>query len=81
MELKKNPEVDVRNKRPMFFLVGLVFALALVLVSFEWKMYDKSSTQLGELVIDLDEEEMIPITQQEIPPPPPPPPQTQIIEI
>ncbi len=81
MELKKNPEVDVEKKKPFFFFTGLVFALALVLVAFEWKIFDQSNMDLGNLIIELDEEEMIPITQQQPPPPPPPPPQTQILEI
>ncbi len=81
MELKKNPEVDVEKKRSFFFMTGLVFALALVLVAFEWKIFEKQAMDLGQLEIELDEEEMIPITQQQPPPPPPPPPQTQIINI
>jgi len=81
MELKKNPEVDVEKKKPFFFATGLVFALALVLVAFEWKIFEQSAMDLGQLNIELEEEEMIPITQQQPPPPPPPPPQTQILEI
>lgn len=81
MEVKKNPEADVNNKRPMFFLVGLVFALGIVLLSFEWKAYEAEIQDLGNLIVELEEEELIPITQQVPPPPPPPPPQTTIIEI
>lgn len=81
MELKKNPEVDVEKKKPFFFMTGLVFAMAFVLVAFEWKIFEQSAMELGQLEIELEEEEMIPITQQQPPPPPPPPPQTQIIEI
>jgi protein TonB len=81
MELKKNPEVDVEKKKPFFFFTGLVFALALVLVAFEWKIFDQSNMDLGTLNIELDEEEMIPITQQQPPPPPPPPPPTTVLEI
>lgn len=81
MEQKKNPEVDVEKKKPLFFLVGLVFGLAMILVSFEWKIFDQTVKDLGQVVVELEEEEMIPITQQQPPPPPPPPPQTTVIEI
>lgn len=82
MKAKKNPEVDIEKKRPLLFHIGLVVSLAAVLIAFEWKTFDRSVSSLGELKVDLDEEEMIPITKQEPPPPPPPPPpQTTIIEI
>jgi len=82
MKLKKNSEVDIEKKRPLLFQVGLVVSLAVVLIAFEWKTFDRTQSTLGQLKVDLDEEEMIPITKQEPPPPPPPPPpQTTIIEI
>lgn len=82
MDLKKNPEANLERKKGLFFFTGLVCALAVVLISFEWKNYEGELVDLGALTVELDEEEMIPITQQETPPPPPPPPpQTQIVEI
>jgi len=81
MELKKSPEADNDKKRSFFFFIGLIFALSFVLVAFEWKVFERSTMDLGGLNLQIEEEEMIPITQQEIPPPPPPPPQTQVIEI
>lgn len=81
MEVKKNPEVDVNKKSSMYFMIGAVVALSVLLLSFEWKTYDATVQELGKLVLDLEEEEIIPITQQELPPPPPPPPPATIIEI
>ena len=81
MEVKKNPEVDVNKKSSMYFMIGAVVALSVLLLSFEWKTYDATVSELGKLVLDLEEEEIIPITQQELPPPPPPPPPATIIEI
>lgn len=82
METKKNPKADLENKRGLYFLVGLVLVLALILVAFEWKTYEKGPNSLGELQVDDIEDEMIPITQQKPPPPPPPPPPPQeILEI
>lgn len=62
-------------------MIGAVVALSVLLLSFEWKVYEKKVAELGKLVLDAEEDELIPITQQELPPPPPPPPQTTIIEI
>jgi periplasmic protein TonB len=81
MNLKKNPEVDLEKKKSVFFQVGLVTALAVVLLALEWTVYERSLSSLGDLQIELEEEEMIPITQQEITPPPPPPPQAVVLEI
>lgn len=83
MENKKNPSVDLEKRKGLLFQVGLVFALALVLVSFEWAIFDRTNSDLGSLNLDIDEEEMIPLTQQAPPPPPPPPPppQTTVIDI
>jgi len=82
MDSKKNPEVDIEKKRNMLFSIGLLGALAFILIAFEWAQFERSTADLGQLKLDIEEEEMIPITQQEPPPPPPPPPpQTTILEI
>ena len=81
MEEKKNPEVDLERKRGVYFQIGLVTALAVVLIALEWKVYERQLSQLGELKVEIEEEEMIPITQQEVKPPPPPPPQAVQLEI
>ncbi len=82
MEVKKNPEVDPDNKKGFLFTIGVLSALGLVLVAFEFSQFESGPSDLGKLSVELEEEEMIPITQQEPPPPPPPPPpQTTIIEI
>lgn len=81
MDVKKNPEVDPRKKSGMYFMVGAVIALAVMLLSFEWKVYEVKLQELGTLTLDIEEDELIPITQQELPPPPPPPPPAQVIEI
>lgn len=81
MELKKNPEADLEKKRPIRILAGGVVALSFILIAFEWKTFDKTDFDLGNLKIDNIEEEIIPITEQEAKPPPPPPPPAPIIEI
>ncbi len=83
MEPKKNPEADLESKRGIYFSLGLVVVLAIVLVAFEWKTYEAGASSLGQLQVDDIEEEIIPITQQNQPPPPPPPPPPpqEILEI
>ena len=82
MQVKKNPKVDLEKKRSLYLQIGFIIALLLVYAAFEYKNYDKSSYNLGDLNLDDLEEEIIPITKQEQkPPPPPPPPPPEIIEI
>lgn len=81
MESKKNPKVDLEKRKSSFMWLGMVFALAIVLVAFEWKVFEKTQTDLGDLDLDLIEEEIIPQSIQKPPPPPPPPAPTTVIEI
>ena len=81
MKPKKNPKVSLENKKGMFFQIGLAVTLLAILIAFEWKSYDKTNYNLGDLNLDDMEEEIIPITRQEVKPPPPPPPPPEIIEI
>jgi len=81
MEPKKNPKVNLERKRGLFLQIGLVIALLVVIGAFEYKTYEKIAYNLGNLNLDDLEEEIIPITKQEIKPPPPPPPPPEIIEI
>lgn len=71
----------MEKKRMPLIIIGLLFSTALVLVAFEWKTFETQIKDLGELELDLIEEEIIPISQQQPPPPPPPPAPTTVIEI
>jgi protein TonB len=81
MQIKKNPKVDLEKKRALFLQIALVVTLLLVFAAFEYKTYQKNAYDLGALSLDDLEEEIIPITKQEVKPPPPPPPPPEIIEI
>ncbi len=81
MKPKKNPEISLENKKGLFFQIGLIITLIIVFLAFEWKSYEKTDYNLGQLNLDDLEEEIIPITKQEIKPPPPPPPPPEVIEI
>ncbi len=78
MELKKKPEADLTKKRGLFFNIGMVTTLALVILAFTWKSYDEGDLMnLGSLEDNADEMIEVPVTEQ----PPPPPPKIQQPEI
>jgi protein TonB len=81
MDAKKNPKVNLENKRSLFLQIGLFVTLLIILIAFEYRSYERSDYNLGALNLDDLEEEIIPITKQEVKPPPPPPPPPEIIEI
>lgn len=74
MEPKKNPKADLRKRSVLFFQLGLIAILALTYISIEWKTYDPSDIDLGQLDVDNELDEDIPLTELNTPPPPPPPP-------
>jgi protein TonB len=81
MEPKKSPEADLEKSRGVFLQFGIVLALLLSIFLIEYKTYDESIANLGELEVQMDDE-IIPITQREVaPPPPPPPPPPEVIEV
>jgi protein TonB len=79
MELKKNPEADLEKRKSSLRWMGILAAMALMLVSFEWKTFDEVVAGLGDYKADLVEDEIVPISFQQPPPPPPPPPQEATI--
>ena len=82
MELKKSERADLEKKKLIFLSTGLVIALSVVLMAFEWSPKEKTDNQF---VIEdglVAEDDIIPITRQELTPPPPPPPQvTEVLQI
>lgn len=81
MELKKTPKADLESKKNVYFMIGLVVSLGIMLVAFEWTAKPTKADSLGTVGALNVEEEIIPITrEQEIKPPPPPPP-PQVIEV
>lgn len=80
MEIKKTPKANLENKKTMAILIGLVLALGIMFIAFEWskneiKVYEDAIQ--GEFVED---EEMIEVTfRDETPPPPAPPIQETVL--
>jgi periplasmic protein TonB len=80
MEIKKSNKASLEPQRTLFIEIGIVFAIALCLVAFEWTSRPVDNQLLSGNQSAEAEEEIIPITRQlqEQPPPPPPP---QVIEV
>ena len=82
MEIKKSKKANLENKRTLFMEIGLVLALALVFVGFEWTKGELEISSLGVLQDLSGEEEIIPITRQELQKPiVPPKPQPVVLEL
>ena len=85
MEIKKNPKANVGRNSSLYFAIGLALMLFLTNYAINYKTYDKESIDIGQLNLDEELEEEIPITEQlQTPPPPPPPPaapeQIEVVE-
>ena len=80
-EIKKTPRANIENQKDTAILMGMVLALALVFVAFEWST-KTSKVDLSTVVQDVVAEEEIEITRRDpTPPPPPPPPAPEAPEI
>ena len=83
MEPKKNPKVDLNKNSSLYFVIGLSLVLLITWRVIEWKTY-KNVYDYEALIVDDDDDEDVPITEQlktPPPPPPPPPPAPEIIEV
>lgn len=75
MEVKKSPKADLERQKNLYIEMGLVVALGLMFIAFEWTRMDIRTQEIEIIEEVAMEEEMVPVTrQQEIQPPPPPPP-------
>ena len=71
MEIKKNPKVDVQNKRVLLLEIGLALALLIVIGAFLYTPREYKIEQV-EMVAAVVEEEITEITRQDQKPPEPP---------
>ena len=82
MESKKSPKADVSRNGSIYFAVGLALMLFLTYTTINYKTYDKSLIDIGQLDLEADLDEEIPLIDQIKPPPPPPPPAApEVIDI
>ncbi len=71
MEARKNPKYDLGQYRGLFFNIGLVISMLMVIAAFEWRFYDDQGLMNnGSGNVEFVETFDVPITNQ--PPPPPP---------
>lgn len=72
MEARKYPAADLEHYKMLFYSIGLVASLIIVIVAFEWKFYDNGD--IANLGGDVDAmfDEVLDIPPTEQPPPPPP---------
>jgi len=82
METKKSKKANLENKRTLFLEIGIVLALGLVFLGFEWTKSELGENTLGTLQDLTGEEEIIPITRQELQKPiTPPKPQPVVLQL
>ena len=80
---KKNKKADVTRNTKVYLALGLVLMLFVTYQAINHKTYDKQAIDIGQLNIEDEMEEEVPMTQQlQTPPPPPPPPAApEVIEV
>jgi len=78
---KKAEKADLEKYRGLFLKIGYIVALGVILLAFEWTSSAEKVESLGKVQDVNAEEEIIPITRQDIAPPPPPPQQQQVADI
>lgn len=75
MELKKSKQADLENKKGIFIQVGLVVALSVILIAFEWTSKPKVDDDT-EMVKEIDFEDEMIVTRRQEPPKEQPKPET-----
>ena len=73
MQLKKNPQASLEDKKLTYVLMGLVLVLSICYVAFEWTEKEVTKYEVTDTEFFFEEEIDIQQTTQETPPPPPPP--------
>ncbi len=83
MEKKKTDRADLEKRSSIFFEIGLIVSISLVLIAFEWTSTGFKTNEFEVNQAEQAEQEIIPITRQEKPKPKPPEPPkvTEILQI
>ena len=80
MEAKKSPKADLENKKTLFLQIGLIIALALCLLAFNWTTGQRDDSFFDGMTEQAIEEEQIPVTE-EAPPEQAPPPDVTVTDL
>ena len=81
MELKKSKKADLEKRKGMFLEIGLVVALSVILVAFEWTKGEGKDDNTDTVQEIQFEDEMMQITRREEPKPEPKPEQPKVAEV
>ena len=73
MNPRKTDKADLEKKKGLYLQIGIVLALSMVWMAFEWKTFESGPSSLGTLDNVVIDDDMI-ATNRKPPPPPPPPP-------
>ena len=73
MQLKKNPQASLEDKKLTSVLIGLAFVLSICYVALEWTEHEVTKYEVADTEFLFEDEIDIQQTTQETPPPPPPP--------
>ncbi|MCU0377390.1 MAG: energy transducer TonB [Bacteroidales bacterium] len=80
MESKKSEKANLENKKSLFIQIGIIFALAVSLIAFEWTSGQRGPSAFDGMTEEAIEEEVIPVTE-EIPPEEVPPPEVTVTDL
>jgi protein TonB len=80
MEPKKSEKANLENKKSLFIQLGIIFALAVSLIAFEWTSGQRGPSAFDGMTEEAIEEEVIPVTE-EIPPEEMPPPEVTVTDL
>ena len=76
MKTKKTKKANLENNKFLFFEIGILVALTIALMAFEWSSTKKASKHLIAITDDIFTDELVPVTKQDeeklIQPPLPP---------
>jgi len=78
MEIKKSDKANLENKKTLFFEIGLILALLVTLIAFEWTTKETNYDTLVDTTQAIEEEEIIALDEN-LPPPPPPAPEVPVL--
>lgn len=78
MQLKKNPNASLEDKKFTYVLLGFVFVLSVCYVALEWTEKEVTKYEVADTEFAFEEEIEIQQTSQDVTPPPPPPPVQEV---
>lgn len=80
MEVKKSDKANLENKKSMFLQFGIIIALLVSLLAFDWTTGEKKDSAFDGMSEEAIEEEQIPVTE-ETPPEQAPPPEATVTDL